>query len=355
MANHISPPDVLRQAAEAYLSTDKNQKAAARLLNISRTTFQQRLRQAEKQGFVKLKQDPWKKPFEIAPLPSDSPDAGELRDRIKKNFAKKKVAEEARRLIPIKIKMDGPICIAHFGDPHVDDDGCDMARLERDVTTVNSTEGMFAANLGDSHNNWVGRLARLYGEQATSAKDAWTLVEWLTKSMDWLYIIGGNHDLWSGAGDPLKWISRQQGTAYEAWGVRAALKFPNGREVRVNARHDFTGHSMWNPNHGPMKAAKMGWRDHILTCGHKHVSFISGPDVDPATKLLTWVLRCAGYKKLDRYAAELGLPDQSPFAAGATIIDPQYADDDPRLITVLPDLEMAADFLKFLRRRNGRR
>jgi DNA-binding HxlR family transcriptional regulator len=351
MANHKSAPDVLRQAAQAYIATDKNEKAAAKLLNIARSTFQQRLKQAEKQGMVKRKEDPWKKPFEIAELPSDAPDAEDLRERIKKNFARKEKAEVARRLVPIKINIDGPIAVAHFGDPHVDDDGCDMARLERDVGIVNRTEGMFAANLGDSHNNWVGRLARLYGEQATSAKEAWVLVEWLTNSMDWIYIIGGNHDLWSGAGDPLKWISKQQGTAYEAWGVRAALKFPNGKEVRINARHDFSGHSMWNPNHGPMKAVQAGWRDHVATAGHKHISFITGPLTDPATGLLSWTMRCAGYKRIDRYAQELGLPNQAPFATGVTIFDPRYADDDPRLVTLLPDLEMAADFLKFLRGR----
>lgn len=351
MANRSLSNAVLQQTAEAFIACDRNQAKAARLLGVDRTTFIARLHRCKAAGLIKDEAERTEKPFEIAELPSDTPSAEELRERIKKGFERKKAAEEARRLVPIKIKIDGPIGITHFGDPHVDDDGCDMAQLERDVATVNKTEGMFAANLGDSHNNWVGRLARLYGEQATSAKEALVLVEWLVRSMDWLYIIGGNHDLWSGAGDPLKWMSKQNGTIYEAWGVRAGLRFRNGKEVRINARHDFTGHSMWNPNHGPMKATKMGWRDHILTCGHKHVSFITGPDVDPATKLLTWTVRCAGYKKIDRYASELGLPDQSPFASCTTIIDPQYADDDPRLVTVIPDVEMAADFLTFLRRR----
>lgn len=351
MANRPLSNAVLQQTAEAFIACDRNQAKAARLLGVDRTTFIARLHRCKAAGLIKDETERTEKPFEIAELPSDTPSAEELRERIKKGFERKKAAEEARRLVPIKIKIDGPIGITHFGDPHVDDDGCDMARLERDVATVNKTEGMFAANLGDSHNNWVGRLARLYGEQATSAKEAWVLVEWLAQSMDWLYIIGGNHDLWSGAGDPLKWISKQQGTIYEAWGVRAGLRFRNGREIRVNARHDFTGNSMWNPAHGPMKAIQAGWRDHILTCGHKHTSFIAGPLVDPATRTLSWALRCAGYKKIDRYASELGLPDQSPFASCTTIIDPQYADDDPRLVTVIPDVEMAADFLTFLRRR----
>ena len=29
---------------------------------------------------------------------------------------------------------------------------------------------------------------------------------------------------------------------------------------------------MWNTAHGVSKASQMGWKDHILTCGHTHVS-----------------------------------------------------------------------------------
>lgn len=349
MAQRKTDPARLQHVVSVYLACDRNQAKTARTLGMPRETVIGHLTRARAAGL--LKEEAPQKPFEVAELPSDLPSADELRERVKANFARKQKAEEARRLVPIKIKIDGPIGVAHFGDPHVDDDGCDMAQLERDVAIVNKTEGMFAANLGDMHNNWVGRLARLYGEQATSAKEAWVLVKWLVESMDWLFLVGGNHDLWSGAGDPLKWIARQSGTTYEEWGVRAGLKFPNGKEVRINARHDFSGHSMWNPNHGPMKAIMSGWRDHVATAGHKHVAFITGPLADPATKLLSWTIRSAGYKRIDRYAKELSLPYQAPFPTGVTIFDPQYADDDPRLVTVFADLEMAADFLKFLRRR----
>lgn len=350
MAGPSIDPVLLKQTAEAFLACDRNQAKAARMLGIPRETFISRFRKCEAAGLIKTDRRV-EKPFEVPELPSELPSADELRERIKANFERKKVAEEARRLVPIKVKIDGPIGLAHFGDPHVDDDGCDMAQLERDVAIVNRTEGMFACNLGDMHNNWVGRLARLYGEQATSAKEAWVLVDWLVRSMHWMFLVGGNHDLWSGAGDPLKWISRQSGATYEEWGVRAGLRFPNGKEIRVNARHDFSGHSMWNPNHGPMKAIMSGWRDHVATAGHKHVAFITGPLADPATGLLSWTIRSAGYKKIDRYAKELNLPCQAPFPTGVTVFDPQYADDDPRLVTVFADLETAADFLKFLRSR----
>lgn len=292
-----------------------------------------------------------RKPFTVPALPDPEMPVSELIEARKRQFARRMDAHKARKLINVNVETDGPIGVAHFGDPHVDDDGCDIAALEHDLHVVNRTDGMFAANLGDVSNNWIGRLAHLYAQQGTTANQAWMLVEWLMKSCDWLYLVGGNHDAWSGSGDPLKWIMAGQAGLYEAWGVRIALKFPNGKELRINARHDFSGHSMWNPNHGPMKAVQGGWRDHILTCGHKHVSFIAGPLKDPSHGLLSWAIRCAGYKVIDGYATEKGLPDQNAFPTAVTVIDPRFPDDDPRLVTVFASVDEGADYLKFKRKR----
>jgi hypothetical protein len=292
------------------------------------------------------------KPFRVQDIPDAGATADELLERRKKDFERVKRSKEAKKLIKVDVNIDGPIGIVHFGDPHVDDDGTDIGLIEDHIKIVNKTEGLFGANLGDIQNNWVGRLARLYGEQSTSHSDAWVLTEWMVSSVDWLYLVAGNHDAWSGAGDPLKWIARQSNNVLDYHGCRLNLVFPNGKNVRVNARHDFGGHSMWNPNHGPMKAVQGGWRDHILTCGHKHVSFVAGPLKDPSSGLLSWAIRCAGYKTYDRYAEERGLPDQNAFAACVTIIDPRYADDDARLITVIPDVQEGAEFLKFKRRKS---
>jgi hypothetical protein len=143
---------------------------------------------------------------------------------------------------------------------------------------------------------------------------------------------------------------QKQTGVHESWGARLNLCFPNGKEVRINARHDFAGHSMWNTVHGASKAAQMGWRDHVLVCGHKHTS---GYQLlkDPATGLISHVLRVAGYKVYDRYARELGLPDQNISPAAVTIIDPEYMDDDPRLVTVLHDVAEGAEFLNYKRNR----
>lgn len=336
----------MREAVSAYRAASNNQVAAAKMLGISRSTFQSRLREAER-----LNIRPEEPDFEADPIPEDLPPVTDIVARRKEQYSRLHENRLARKLIDVRIKIDGPIGIAHFGDPHVDDDGCDIALLEAHQNTVRKTKGLFAANLGDLQNNWIGRIAHLWAQQSTSAAEAWKLVEWHVGSLDWLYMVGGNHDAWSGGGDPLQWIMRQQPGVFGYNGTRLNLCFPNGKRVRINARHDFVGHSMWNPAHGPMKAVQGGWRDHILTCGHKHTSFIAGPLKDPSAGLLSWAIRCAGYKIHDRYADEKGLPDQNAFAACVTIIDPRYDDDDTRLVTVIPDVEEAADYLKFKRGR----
>jgi hypothetical protein len=349
MANPGVSDEVLLEALHVLKKFDNNQVQAAKFLGIDRKTIAWRVGRAQQKLADGSLRAP--KPFEVPKLPDGSPDAEELLKRRRKDFERVKESKTARRLVNIPIQIDGPIGIVHFGDPHVDDDGTDIGLLEDHVRIVNKTEGLFGANLGDIQNNWIGRLARLYGEQSTSHADAWVLTEWLVSSVQWLYLVGGNHDAWSGVGDPLKWIAKQSGNALDYHGVRLNLGFSTGKSVRINARHDFAGHSMWNPAHGPMKAVQGGWRDHILTCGHKHVSFVGGPLKDPATGLLSWAIRCAGYKTFDRYAEEKGLPDQNAFAGCVTIIDPRYADDDTRLITVIPDVAEGADFLKWKRRK----
>ena len=284
-------------------------------------------------------------------MPSDEPSAEELVAALKANYRRKVAHEEARKLIYVTVPITGPIGILHFGDPHVDDDGTDWEALERDIRLVQTTPGLYAANIGDTTNNWVGRLGHLYGQQSTTAKQAWILAEWFIKQLAgrWLYLIGGNHDAWSGDGDPLRWITLQVGALYEATEARIGLQFPNGRGLVVNARHDFAGGSMWNPTHGPMKAAQMGVRDDIVICGHKHKSGYS-PLKDPETGKVMHCLQVASYKRYDRYAREKGFRDQSLSPCVVTVIDPN-ASDPVNLIQVFWDAQAGADYLTFLRRR----
>ena len=287
-------------------------------------------------------------PFKVADRDPELMPIGEIIDFRKKAYHQKKKSKESRKLVNIKININGPIGIAHFGDPHVDDDGTDLSQIIKYMDVINDTEGMFAGNLGDIQNNWIGRLSALYSQQSTSAKESWRLTEYFVNKLNWIYLVAGNHDVWSGDGDPLEFIMREHKGLYERWGARMNLVFPNGKEIRINARHTFKGNSMWNTAHGVAKAAQMGWDDHVLTCGHTHVS---GYQVvkNAASGVISHALQVASFKIMDSYADKLGLDDKNIFNCPVTIIDPRYDDDDNRLITTIFNPEVAAKYLTYLR------
>lgn len=350
-AYHFTPGELL----EAWTSGGRTNRGAAVQLGIGDMTFARHFKAAFPGGEPDCGLD-------IRPLPETDEPIEQVIQRRRQQFDIKRQYEKAAKLAAVGVRIKGPIGLLAFGDPHVDDDGTDIAALERHAHLVRDTEGLYAGNVGDTTNNWVGRLARLYAEQETSAKTAWRLAEWFirlcprnkaewTDRPKWLFIVGGNHDCWSGESDPLKWITRQANSIYSKSQVRLNLSFPNGTEVRVNCAHDFRGASQWNPAHGSMKASQLGFRDHILLNGHRHTSGY-GLIKDPMTGLISHCIQVASYKVYDRYAQELGLVDRHISPSVLCVIDPEAA--EVGRVTVFFDVDAGVDFLRWKRERKGK-
>lgn len=285
---------------------------------------------------------------EIEKPPEDEMSDEELIEYRAAAFERRKNHTEGLKAVKVRMKLDGPVGICHLGDPHIDDNGTDIKTLEHDTGVVRTTPGLFAANVGDNTNNWTGRLARLYDQQNATAAEAWQLTNWLIEQCDWLYLIGGNHDLWSGAGNPINWMIRHKQCAYGPSRIRLCLRFPGTKRiVHINARHDFRGTSQWNPAHAVMKSASMGWHDEILICGHKHKSGY-GLIKDPKTGVISHALQVASYKRCDEYAAERNFPDQHLSCSMTTIINPKATEEND-LVNVFLNLDRAADYLTYLR------
>lgn len=241
-------------------------------------------------------------------------------DHLHSRFSQKKKALASKKWINVRMKSDEPIGLLWLGDPHIDDKHCDWDSLKDHLDIIQSYDNVFGCSLGDYQNNWVGRLGRLYGEQETSHKTAWRLVEWLIQEMNPLILIGGNHDMWSGAGDPLRWIAEPH-TVFEDWEARIQLDFPNGRHCRIHAAHDMPGHSQFNPLHAQGKMAKLKGNADLYISGHRHNWALAHIELVEQERT-AWLARARGYKYHDSYAFVKGFEQQNFGQAIMQVIDP---------------------------------
>jgi hypothetical protein len=314
-----------------------NISAAARLIGIRRSTMQHRL---------KLYPALAQRRFSIAPLPSSMPSIDELLERRTRDGDRSLKADAARNLVNVSLHIGGPIGVWCWGDPHVDDDGCNLSLLRRHVELAKHP-AIFSLHIGDIANFWVGRLARLYADQSTSAREAWMLVEWLLTQHEHLAVVLGNHDCWNGHGNPIDWILRSQGALLEAHGVRLALRHPCGEITRVHARHDFSGKSIYRVDHGLRRELAMGFRDHLLIAGHLHSGSDSGVCIGDGT--VAQLVRVSGYKQVDGFAKSLGFPPAKIHPSCLVIIDPREPETSRARVWAAPTVEIGVKVLDTLR------
>lgn len=287
-------------------------------------------------------------------------DAEALLDRLQADNERAIAHDKRRRMQAVKINAPGPIGICHYGDPHLDNAGTDIRTLRHCVEVVNSTDGMFASNLGDTHDNWVGRLSVLYRHSQVTETALGKLLEWFVNvhSDRWVFFLLGNHDLWSPAiGDPLRWISRQAGVKVETWDTCLRLSFPKGDPVTIRTAHSFKGDSIYHATHGQLRELRWGglWAD-IYIAGHKHKSgyaVVVDPTsgIDGRPKRACHLIQVASFKIVDDYARVHGFQDENLSPYCVTVIDPEDTSVDR--ITVYHDIDVAAEYLTWLRHRRG--
>lgn len=347
--------DKCRAVVRALIAHGHNLSAAAAALGIHRSTAQHHMRAAIARGLYSRAQGAIGEEVQIAPPPAapDGETIEELVARKKLRMSRSQAHEAWAKLIDVQVKAAGPIGLFLVGDPHVDDDHCDIAQLEHDLSTVGRTQGFFAGHLGDLTNNWVGRLQRLYAHQSTRFDEALKLTEWVLGLAPNLFVVGGNHDCWEKGMDLLRFIARQGTTAghLQAHGARMALRWPGGQEIRIHARHDFPGKSQFSDTHGMKRELLFGHRDHILVAGHTHVDEARvEPSIDGEAH---WLFRVSGYKVIDEYAKEHHFRPKRLAPGVSVVIDPTQTIPAER-IKPFWCVERAADYLTFARKRASR-
>ena len=340
-----------RAAVDAYTRAGNNWAEAERLLGVPRSTLQNRAATAKRRGLTGSPEKATSGPFVVPALPDKDEPLEALLERRRATAERTIEAHNARELIPVKITMAGPIGLFVQGDPHLDNDGGDFVRLEDDLKAIAGQPRILAASIGDVTDNWIGRLERLYASSTVKAADAWRLADWMFSypGINWLGLVGGNHDAWSGHRDPMKWITKAKVALYENDVLRMALRHPNGAETRVHARHDFKGHSIWNDMHGLKREVTTGWRDHLLVAGHRHLGEDGG--IINADGFVTQLLRLSGYKRADSYATQGQFKSKPMHPSALVIINPDRADNERGRVWVAPDVAEGVDYLKFITRK----
>lgn len=287
-------------------------------------------------------------PKVISPLlPDDDIPVEDIIETMCKRFGKRKNAHDAKKWMEFKIDTDMPIGICWFGDPHIDDDGCNWPLLKEHIEICKNTEGLFGANIGDTHNNWVGRLMKEYANQNTSRGTAFRLIDWFFKEsgVAWLIMLLGNHDSWNFGSESMSKIAEHVCPMID-WRAQIKLKFNNGRECLIDAAHDHSGHSQWNSLHGQQKASSMGGIAHMYIAGHKH-NWALAQNECSQTGRIYWLARARGYKHIDHYAENLGFGNQKHGSSIISVIDPQA--DDINMVRCFADLKEGAEYLTYLR------
>ena len=285
--------------------------------------------------------------FSAPAIPSSDRTAEEILAAKKVKLERVRSHYEAKRLLNVNIHLDGPVAFAFLGDPHLDDDGCDIVAFERDVDLIDQTEGMFAFVVGDWCNTWIGRFMAFYANQITTRSEGWVLAEWAFTKLQRKMIgnIAGNHDAWAGSEDPLAWLSHLKGLSYIHHGARMKLNLPDGSHIMLNLAHDFPGHSQWNPVHGHAKK-QWKWDDDLLVCGHKHNTAIGMvPSVRDSRPC--WMIRCDSYKVFDDYPGKLGIDETQVAPCVVAVIDPEAT--TAGRITIFLDPAEAANYLTYKR------
>jgi hypothetical protein len=325
-----------------------NQSEAARALGIPRPTFQARVNTAR--SWVAAGGEEEKPDIGLPVFPDDDLPVEDLIAHQSRRFERRLANKHAKKWYPISLKTNEPIGITFFGDPHVDDNGCNWPLLQRHCEIHRKTPGLYGVNVGDTTNNWVGRLARLFGNQDTSQSTARKFAKWLLadSGVTWLTWIMGNHDMWND-GDAILRAMGGHMVPMEDWQAQFKLVFPNKRECRAWTAHNFPGHSMWNTLHGPQKAAHTKDWAHIYACGHTH-NWAMHQEESASKDFIYWLIRSRGYKFIDDHAEQLGHASQQEGASICAVINPTPK-SQASFVQCYADVEEAADFLKHLRRR----
>lgn len=345
MAAHPQTLEVSEETLRHYHAAGGSFIAAAGAAGVAVATFKSRYYRAKQ---ILPDWEPLRQVPEGDPLPPKDVPIEDTIAHMRKRFAIKQAHHQAKRWREFRVPSDGPYALMLFGDPHIDDDGCNWALLEDHCALARETSNLYAVSVGDVSNNWVGRLERLYGNQETSSETARQLVKWLLvdSGVPWFLWIHGNHDAWNN-GIPIIEGMNVNRIAMEDWQAKVTLRC-GAHNLRMWIAHNFPGTSQWNKLHGAQKAAQMKDWAHLYVAGHHHNWALHQEEHDHRA-FVYWLARLRGYKFMDTYGDHLGFGEQEYGSSILAVVDPDA--DKLNALTCFADPHEGRDFLEYKRRK----
>jgi len=343
-----------RLLKEAMDAVDKHGSisGAARALGMNRSTFEGRYRNAVTRFEAGLLiPEPEEEPsnLELPTFPDDDIEANEILDHLSKRFEMKSAAEASKHWFEVNIKTDDPFGLAVVGDPHLGSD-TNIPLLRRDVDILANTKGIGAVNIGDTANNWGGRLIHLYSQDDVSKPTERRLARWFLQDagVPWILWLHGNHEsMHTEFSTYLESVNTAQIPMID-WRARFKLVFPSS-EIKVDAAHNHKGTSIYNPLQGQKRASLWDEDADIYVAGHHHTWALTQEE-QPGGRVIT-MGRARGYKWLDDYARRGGFRQDSFGATILFVIDPKAGPNTK--VKPFSDLGEGAEFLTWKRARSN--
>lgn len=321
---------------------------AARALGIPERTFNNRHRRGVERGLRAQYAPPL---MELPNLASGELPIEDVIETLAHRHAHKKKALDSHIWAEIKCNEKKPFGIAFMGDPHVDSGGCNWTLLRRDTELVKNTDGLYAGAMGDGTDNWVGRLTALYMHNPNTRTDAIRLYEWYIETLrkKWLFILRGNHDMWTASrkDDPITWFKRGEAPVMD-WSYRFQIKMKAGDPLRIHAAHSFKGNSYLNSTHGMQRRNRESEGEADLYVQGHHHEWAMRQEENGMNGRTHWYVKTRGYKDIDTFATVHGFGSQEYGATVTAIIDPNEG-NPVRRIHCFADLEEAVSYLNYLR------
>lgn len=177
---------------QAVVQRHGNIADAARALGVARTTLRDRIdRERRLHGVVDVASETHQ--LSLPVLPESRPSIDEILERMTGDFETKRAATDAAEWFPVAVRDNKPFGLWVWGDPHLDNPGCDISLLRHHIELARHP-AVFSLNIGDTLDGWVGRLVRLYGESSIDVHNARELALWFMREVRWLLWLAGNHD-----------------------------------------------------------------------------------------------------------------------------------------------------------------